>query len=112
MVSRQTGQKLTPEEPFSFGLKIKIAGSKKKTDRNKVRLEHTTDGHNKFYEIEYLGIHDAIRSPINTNYKIKITYGKIHTQGSVSQHGFNNEEAARHFMEKKIQEKLKKGYKR
>lgn len=114
MASKQIGQKLTPETPFSLGIKLKFVGQSIKT-AERVRLEHREDGHNKFYEIVLIkpgeknahGYKNA-----HNHYVVEITYGKMHTQGSTQRHPWAEEQSARKFFHKKLGEKIKKGYKR
>jgi predicted DNA-binding WGR domain protein len=105
MASKQTGQKPDPQ-PFSFGLKLNFSGKANRM-KDKVRLEHTQEGHNKFYEISFIPKGNSSQS----NFTIHILYGKMGTQGSVKTHGFQEEQKARDFLNKKRGEKIRKGYK-
>lgn len=105
MASKLIGQKLKSEEPFSLGIRIKIGDPRNNfKSSNKMRYECTVDDHNKFYELHLL--------PEGANYLVDIKYGKIGTQGSFNKHRFTDEAGAKRFFQKKIDEKLKKGYRR
>lgn len=97
---------MSEEQKFSFGLKLKKMTAKPNLYRRKVRLEHTEDGHNKYYELEFLNKGNSSA----TNFTIQITYGKMGSIGGVKRHGFVHEETAMKFMMSKIGEKRKKGY--
>lgn len=97
---------LDPNQNFSLGIKLSF---KKRRNANidHVHLEHTEEGHNKFYIIH---LHNHGNSDL-TNFSVWITYGKIGTTGSISKHGFDTKEAAYKFINKKKGEKIRKGYK-
>lgn len=92
------------EVPFSFGLKLEFKEKKKIYDI--IRLEHKTDGHNKFYTIEFIR---KGNSP-DSNFTVKCGYGKIGNSPQYSNRGFSTEISARNFMTKKLKQELKKGY--
>ena len=71
---------------------------------NIIRLENTNHGHNKFYEFQ--GIQT------NGRYTVKATYGRIGQAGQVTviYDGISKTEADKEF-QKKMQDKVKKGYK-
>jgi len=72
------------------------------------RLEHTTGGHNKFWEVKVID-----NGPYhNTGYRFNVEtrYGKMDTKGMSSVQDFTSQKACDIFVQKKIQEKLNKGY--
>lgn len=108
MASKKTGHQPEPETSFTgFGLKLKFE-KKRNIGIDHVRLEHTENGHNKFYVIQ---LHKKGNSTA-TNFTVSITYGKMNTQGSVKNHGFQTLEDSYKFINKKMGEKIRKGYKR
>lgn len=104
MVSSKTGQKLTQQTPFSFGIKYKVV--KQIKEATVVYLHHITDGHNKFYKIEYFSV---ANDPIEP-WRIVATWGKIGTEGSRTNYKFYDIEQGKKFFYKKIKEKKDKGY--
>jgi predicted DNA-binding WGR domain protein len=105
MASKKTGHQ--PDNFSGFGFKLSFE-KKKNVGIDHVRLEHTEGGHNKFYIIQLLKQGNSI----STNFTVTITYGKMNTAGSVKRHGFTTQEDAYKFINKKMGEKIRKGYKR
>lgn len=100
MESEQIGQK-----PLSFKLTFK---KKRDVGKDFVRLEHTENGHNKFYTMEL--VRKAF-SP-DMNFTVVIKYGRIGTAGSDTRSQFKEEKEAYKFINSKLGEKLAKGYKK
>lgn len=110
MASKKTGlppkQDAAPE-PFSFGIKIK----KKEgitSNANEVRLQHTTEGHNKFYHM-FIG-ENPVSTKLSDAWTISIIFGKIGQIGNTKTIHFPFESAAQEFLRKKLKSQLKKGY--
>eukprot|EP00039_Didymoeca_costata_P028995 m.22800 g.22800 ORF g.22800 m.22800 type:complete len:405 (-) comp7441_c0_seq1:1367-2581(-) len=70
----------------------------KEADKNTIYLECTTGGESKFWSI-------AVSGEVT-----RVKYGAIGEDGCVSEKTHNSEDAAEKFKDKKLQEKLKKGY--
>lgn len=100
-------RKLKPKEQFSLGVRFKITGQSTKSP-NRVRLEHKEEHHNKFYELELIPPTEI--KPMS--WSVQITYGRIGTFGSTTKETYTDEQLARKFFHRKLQEKIKKGYKR
>lgn len=105
MASKKIGQ---PPSSSLFGFKLKFIEKRKEADFNFVRLEHKEDGHNKYYEIKVLPIGNSSLTKFSTESK----YGKIGSIGGVKKQGFQTLSKALTSVQKKVAEKLKKGYKR
>lgn len=104
MVSKKTG--LQPND-FSFGIKLKFE-KKPGVEYGSFYLTHTTDGHNKFYSMKIL-------FPSTANDKITVVkeYGRIGqgVTGFKKVQNFQDTTEAIKFVQKKLAEQLKKGYK-
>lgn len=87
-------------EGFKLGFKI-VAREDVKII--KTYMTCVVDNHNKFYEVSKME-HQG-------KYMCKIHYGRIGTNGESKKHAFDFESDRDVFFNKKIQEKLKKGYK-
>ena len=96
------------EEPgsfeFSFGIKLNFV--KKKKNKNLIKLIHDQEGHNKFYNIEFLKYGN---SP-TTKFTVRCAFGRVGNNPQFKNHGFTTEKLAREFMDKKLKQELKKGY--
>src|SRR5688572_12070575 len=102
MASRRTGHQPDDAANFTgFGLKLSFQ-KKRNTGIDHVRLEHTEDGHNKFYIIQLLRKGNSAL----TNFTVSITYGKMNTPGSTKNHGFQTTDDAYKFINKKMGEKI------
>lgn len=99
------------KKQFSFGLKLNFKEKKRDPDLNHIELLHNTEGHNKYYVLSLT--HDK-RTGISQQFPfvVVITYGKVGTLGGTLTHKFAEKHLAHDFMNKRMQEKLKKGYKR
>lgn len=97
------------KKPFSFGIKLNFKEKKIDPDFNHIELLHNTEGHNKYYVIK-LGQAKGINQQFP--FIVTITYGKVGTGGSNTTHKFTERHLAHNFMNQKMKEKLKKGYKR
>jgi predicted DNA-binding WGR domain protein len=104
MESKQTGQKLTQQKPFSFGIKYKVV--KQIKEATVVYLHHITDGHNKFYKIERFIVLNDPGQP----WRVVATWGKIGTLGSKTDYRCPDEKTAKDWFNKKVKEKKAKGY--
>lgn len=107
MASKKIGLQPKIETDFSFGFKLKFE-KKINLGIDHVHLEHTEYGHNKFYIIQLLKQGNSAL----TNFTVAIKFGKKHTAGNVKKHGFQTLQDSYKFINKKIEEKIKKGYKR
>lgn len=105
MSSKKTGQQLKGFSGFGFKLSFE---KKENVGIDHIRLEHKDNGHDKFYII-YL---QRIGNSINTNFSVSVTYGKSGAPGTKRRIGFKTIEDAYKFINSKLKEKLKKGYKR
>lgn len=72
------------------------------------RLEHTTGGHNKFWEIKV--VDNGAYHAAGYRFNVKTRYGKIDTRGMESNKDFTSQKACDVFVQSKINEKLTKGY--
>ena len=92
---------------FSFGLKLNFT-KRKDANINYAELRHTEEGHNKFYTIRLVPQGNL---PI-THHVVIITFGKISTGGGEKVRKFKELTEAYKFINKKLEEKIRKGYKR
>ena len=83
---------------FSFGIKLNFKATKPKY-LTYVRLQHTTNGHNKYYIMTI--------NPFNS---VITEYGKIGTLGSSHEKNFKSIEEAQNAVTRKLKEQLSKGY--
>lgn len=97
------------KKKFSFGIKLNFKEKKIDPDLNHIELLHNTDGHNKYYIIKFSQI-----KGINHEFPfiVTITFGKVGNNGNQTLHKFTERHLANDFMNQKLKEKLKKGYKR
>jgi len=105
MASKKTGRQ--PDTFSGFGFKLSFE-KKRNVGIDHVKLEHKEAGHNKFYIIQ---LHRLGNSE-QTNFTVSIHYGKMNTTGNTKRHGFQTLEDAYKFINKKMGEKIKKGYER
>lgn len=105
MASKKTG--LQPNNFSGFGFKLSFQ-KKRNTGIDHVHLEHTEDGHSKFYIMQLLTVGNSSL----TNFTVAIKFGKIGAAGSIKKHGFQTLSDAYKFINKKLGQELRKGYKR
>lgn len=99
------------KKPFSFGIKLNFKEKKIDPDLNHIELIHNTEGHNKYYVIKLSQVKNTGKYQ-QFPFLVTITYGKVGTNGSNTNHKFAERHLAHDFMNQKLKEKLKKGYKR
>lgn len=68
------------------------------------RLEHTTDGHRKFYEVRVLWAQSA------EEYVVRTSWGRIGTSGQSGERKFFVAKAAAKYAQETLEDKLAKGY--
>jgi predicted DNA-binding WGR domain protein len=92
-------------EKFSLGLRIKRIERK---DTDSIYLEHTTDGHNKFYNMHII---DSITDK-EFPFIVATEFGKIGSNGSVVRSKLKTKGDANKYISMRMDQKLNKGYKR
>lgn len=97
---------LKKETTFTLGFKIVKRDTFNHVANKPIKLQHTTDGHYKYYVMTILSVGNSSL----TNFTVKCEYGKIGNAASVKKHGFQTEEQAVNFVRTKLKQQLKKGY--
>jgi predicted DNA-binding WGR domain protein len=101
-------EKKKQEENSIFSFKIKFV-KKRNYNKDKIELIHDTNGHNKFY-------HMNVERKESSRPRVVINYGRIRsemvTSGTTEIKEFKNLDECYKFVNKKLEEKTNKGYKR
>jgi predicted DNA-binding WGR domain protein len=89
---------------FSFGLKVKFTGKKYGSD-HVIYLSNTSENHNKYY-------HMLSKDDMKDDYPylVIIDYGKFGALGNRKFHKFLSTDDRTEFVEKLLNQKIKKGY--
>lgn len=90
---------------FTLGFKI-VKRDNAIVSGKPIKLQHTTDGHNKYYTMTILDVGNSNL----TNFTVKCEYGKIGNSPSAKKHGFQTREQAVSFVQTKLKQQIKKGY--
>ncbi len=104
MASKKIG--LQQNNPPIFKLGFKIVPRKEFLITDNVKLECTTDSHNKYY---HMTIQHQGNSPL-TNYTLLVEYGRIGNSPGTKKHGTQYLAGARKLLQTKLRSQLKKGY--
>jgi predicted DNA-binding WGR domain protein len=89
------------QKDFSLGIKFSISGEKNK-EKNFVMLE-SPEKDDAYYSVTF-------KNYANKTYDVLRHYGKKGTQGDKERHVFNDYDKARKFFDRKIKDKIKRGY--
>lgn len=104
MSQKEKQVKVTPK-PFKLGFKV-VKRENIIYGRKKVKMKHTTDGHNKFYHMQIINVGNSTL----TNFTVLIGFGKIGNIPNHKKHGFQEIVQAEKFVKAKVKSQLKKGY--